>query len=289
MDARGGGAKVDTTAGSSGCSGGSVVPVANGSGGGSGPCTISYNGRQYPCTDPKYGWWYAAEQCYVQQLTPQQAADVAPGRGGTVIHAPGGDVEPELAPDTVPYWCTSPDNWTFRQVVGLPPGTTGPAAPVVDPAVLAQQAVDSMGLRPPAIGTTPPAGSPEPGLVGLPTWMWVAEPGPTTWGPVTATAAAAGVTVTATAKVSSVSWDMGDGSTVQCGAGTPYQRSYGDAPSPTCGHRYTAPGTHTITATTNWVVDWTASTGANGTIAIPLNATSQIDLAEAYALVARQG
>lgn len=59
-------------------------------------------------------------------------------------------------------------------------------------------------------------------VVGMPMWMW-ADPSPTTFGPLSASATAGGVTVTATAKVTTVRWAMGDGTTVTChGPGTPY-------------------------------------------------------------------
>lgn len=45
-----------------------------------------------------------------------------------------------------------------------------PAAPAVDPAVLAQQAVDEMLLRGPEIGITPKPGG--KGVVGMPVYMW---------------------------------------------------------------------------------------------------------------------
>ncbi|GHJ97725.1 hypothetical protein SNE510_72440 [Streptomyces sp. NE5-10] len=78
-------------------------------------------------------------------------------------------------------------------------------------------------------------------LIGMPMWLW-ATPTPSTFGPVSASASAGAVTVTATAKVTSVRWVMGDGTTVTCaGPGTPYKTGYGATDSPTCGHRYTRP------------------------------------------------
>ena len=72
------------------------------------------------------------------------------------------------------------------------------------------------------------------------------------------------VTVTLTAKVDHVIWSLGDGTTVTCtGAGTPYQDSFGAAPSPTCGHMYRKPSTalpgggYPVSATAVWEVDWT--------------------------------
>lgn len=85
-------------------------------------------------------------------------------------------------------------------------------------------------------------------------WLWVRQ-GPTTYGPATAT-------------VTSMSWAMGDGSTVTCaGPGTPYQGSVGMADSPDGGHRYTQtsinePGErYPLTATSTWTVTWQVTGG----------------------------
>ncbi|MFG2753934.1 ATP/GTP-binding protein [Streptomyces xanthophaeus] len=139
-----------------------------------------------------------------------------------------------------------------------------PPAVAVDPAVLAQQAVDSMLLAGPAIASPRAEGR---YTVGVPMWLWVGQ-SPTTWGPNTASASAGGITVTATAKVSSVVWSMGDGSSVTCsGPGTPYAASRGMSPSPDCGHLYRttsagqAGGTYKGTATSTWSVDWSVTGG----------------------------
>ncbi|MFD9545457.1 ATP/GTP-binding protein [Streptomyces sp. NPDC060022] len=101
-------------------------------------------------------------------------------------------------------------------------------------------------------------------VVGTPMWLW-ADPSPTTFGPASASATAGGVTVTATAKVTTVRWAMGDGTTVTChGPGTPYAKSRGATPSPDCGHFYKVPsseqagGRYKGTATATWTVTWTA-------------------------------
>ncbi|MFF3934125.1 ATP/GTP-binding protein [Streptomyces hirsutus] len=145
-----------------------------------------------------------------------------------------------------------------------PPG--GGGAPVIDPAVVARQAVDKMLLRGPQIGITPkPDGK---GVVGLPVYMWTAT-GPETYGPNVASASIGPVSVTATARVSKIVWNMGDGTTVTCTTpGTPYKAEYGKRPSPDCGHRYTAPssttptGKYHVTATSTWSIDWQVTGGA---------------------------
>ncbi|MGW2897489.1 ATP/GTP-binding protein [Streptomyces sp. NPDC001212] len=134
-----------------------------------------------------------------------------------------------------------------------------PPQETVDPAVLAQRAVDSMTLLGPDIASPRAAGK---YTVGVPMWMWVNQSA-TTYGPNTASATAGGVTVTATAEVSKIVWTMGDGASVTCtGPGTPYTSSEGMAQSPTCGHVYskTSAGAQNskfpVTATSTWTINW---------------------------------
>ncbi|MFE6894801.1 ATP/GTP-binding protein [Streptomyces sp. NPDC057694] len=155
-------------------------------------------------------------------------------------------------------------NTVVRMVWAADPPDDG-----VDPAQLAQQAVDSMKLDGPDIDINPKPGG--RGLVGMPVWMAV-EPSATTFGPNTASASAGGVTVTATAKVSKIVWSMGDGTSVTCnGPGSVYHKSYGMKRSPDCGHIYrtsstdAAGGTFAVTATATWNINWQATgLAANG-------------------------
>ncbi|MFF0629922.1 ATP/GTP-binding protein [Streptomyces sp. NPDC004296] len=162
-----------------------------------------------------------------------------------------------------------------------------PPANGVDPAVLAQRAVDNMVLRGPAIGITPKPGG--RGVVGMPVYMWTKR-NAETYGPNTASASAGGTTVTATAKVTKIVWSMGDGNSVTCTtAGTPYQASRGKAPSPDCGYRYTQPstsqpsGTYHVTATSTWTVDWTGG-GQNGQLTQTRDNAVDINVGEVQVL-----
>ncbi|WP_159007162.1 ATP/GTP-binding protein [Streptomyces sp. NRRL S-813] len=150
-------------------------------------------------------------------------------------------------------------------VVWIPDGQNQPAAPQIDPEVLARRAVDSMKLVGPKVAN-PKAGGKY--VVGMPTWMWVDQT-LTTYGPNSATATAGGVTVTATAEVSSISWDMGDGTpSVVCdGPGTKYTPSMGKTQSPDCGHVYDKASTDETggkfhgTAKATWTVNWQVTGG----------------------------
>jgi len=196
-----------------------------------------------------------------------------PGDGGAVY----GCYQPLPIDIDVYVWLATPPT----------PSGAGPS-----PRQVAQLAVDSMNLHSIAIGIVPEPGPGSVGIVGMPVWMWAANPGPGTTGPVTASASAGGITVTATARISTITWDMGDGSTVVCrGAGTPYNARYGRAQSPDCGHVYTTsssgkPGdTFTVTATSDWVITW-AGAGQTGTIRLGgLTESAQIAVGEVQVLV----
>jgi hypothetical protein len=171
---------------------------------------------------------------------------------------------------------------------------------VVDPAVLAQEAVAAMGLRAPSIGMT--GGSPPDGMqiVGIPAWMWAADPGESTTpgvagvAQITRSASAGGVTVTATGRLDRTEWSMGDGLTETCSgekaAGTPYEGRYDKLPSPTCGHTYSRtsigqPGeAFTVVVTAYWVVEWSGG-GQSGTINVQRSRNISKQVGELQAIV----
>jgi hypothetical protein len=184
------------------------------------------------------------------------------------------------------YTCASPDVYTALWLANPPDvAAQGPT-----PRELAQRAVEQMNLRAIDIGIAPrPDGV---GLVGVPVWLWVDNPTPSTFGPETESASAGRVTVTATARVHRLTWDMGDGTTIECtSAGTPYQEPFGFEESPDCGHSYTAEShgqagdKYTVTATSDWVVEWEGA-GQTGTITLDgLVAQVELTVAEAQVLV----
>ncbi|MGW0876586.1 ATP/GTP-binding protein [Streptomyces sp. NPDC002740] len=193
---------------------------------------------------------------YVHELlSPQPAA----GSLGWEGHTPG---EGAVYKQTCHY-LDALNTVVRNQWLADPP----PAAAAVDPAVLAQRAVDTMKLTGPDIASPRPTGE---YLVGMPMWMWVHQ-SPTTYGPNTASASAGGVGVTATAKVSRIVWAMDDGAVVTChGPGTPHTAAADKSDSPTCGHTYSRTsadqpgGRYRVTATSTWTIDWQVTTGGGG-------------------------
>jgi hypothetical protein len=232
-------------------------------------CVSSYSGKEMPCRESG-SWWSNDRDCYVSLADPQP---------------PKSDPQWEGHRTGAIYECYSPAlvgtrMYTFWSAAS----PAGPAAPP-DPRAVALQAIATMRLRAIGIGIVPEARAGSIGIVGLPTWMWVANPGQHTWGPITRTASSAGYSVTATAKVQRVVWAMGDGNTVTCTQrGTPYADSFGKSSSPDCGHIYTRQGTYTVRATSYWLVSW-AGIGQSGTIPLDFTRTAVITMGEAQVLI----
>ena len=147
---------------------------------------------------------------------------------------------------------------------------------------IARTLLARLQLQPPKLGWTPTTAG-AMGSVGVPTWLWVAEPGRLTWGP--ATISAAGVSLTARAE--SVTWSMGNGDEVRCAnKGTPWRKGMGAEPSPTCGYLYERQGTYRVTATVHWVARWSGY-GRSGTIPLSLSQERTLEVGEIQVIVNR--
>lgn len=242
-------------------------PAPQGAGGsGSGPQKCMYDGKEISCTAPgnKNQAYFSSDlnfYCSFQDPGP------TPGTGIFSCYPPGS--RPERG---------------STQILPL----SGPGAPAVppppDPRVLAQQAISQMGLRHIAIGMAPPPGAGKVGVIGLPTWMWVADPGAQTTGPQTQSASQSGYTVTATATLNDITWSMGDGGSVVChGAGTAYSAAQGSRPSPDCGYTFTKSGDFTVTATSHWNVAW-SGIGQSGVIPLTFTSSTQVTEVELQAI-----
>ena len=243
-------------------------------GGGDGaPACIGYGGRTTPCSDPFWGTWSNALQCYLKRDDPQPPASDSVWEG----NYPRGAV----------YFCYSGS--TTDQSMWLP---QGPEVQM-SPEQAARIVVRRMDLRAASIGIVPEDKPGSIGAVGAPVYMWT-DRGPATFGPQVLTGSAGGVTITATAKVDRIVWDMGDGASVTCRTpGTPYQDRYGFSMSPDCGHRYSRtsagkPGNaYPVTATSFWLIDWTGPGGSSGQIPLTLSSSTAIQVGELQALVTR--
>lgn len=142
------------------------------------------------------------------------------------------------------------------------------------PEQIARSLIARIQLKPIEIGLTP-RGVDAMTVVGMPVWLWVDDPSRTTWGPATITAGG----MSLTAEVRSVTWEMGDGTTLKCGKGTEWRRGMGAKPSPTCGHTYEKQGRYTIRARSHWVASWTGY-GQSGTIPVTMSASRRLDVGE---------
>lgn len=232
------------------------VPAAADHAFGHPPCL--YDGVPRPCQAGD-GLWSNADSCYMHGPPQPEPPASYEGWAG---QWPRGHVYwawcPESLPwppkyDAYPPWGSMPgegdDNWG--------PLWSGPRGPT--PEELAAMAIADLlaQMEPPAVDSAPPPGA--FGFVGLTMWLW-ADPSPTTWGPLTATASGGGITVTATAQVEDITYTLGDGQSIVCDEGTPY--TGGDHASPDCGYVYATtsadqPGEeYTITGTARWVITW---------------------------------
>lgn len=181
------------------------------------------------------------------------------------------------------YQCSG-EGWRdalYRPPIWIPDGQQ----PALSPEQLAQQAYSQLRLPSPQIHASPA----ETQLVNLPTWLWM---DPAQWRPQPATASVPGVSVTATAVPNSVTWSMGDGSTVTCpGAGTPFPSGADPrSASPDCGHTYhqTSQGkpgnSYPVAAEVSWTVTWSGA-GTGGTFPnLTTTSSATFAVAESQAL-----
>lgn len=145
---------------------------------------------------------------------------------------------------------------------------------------MARRAVEEMVLKAPDIGMAPPSGS--MGLVGMDVWFWN-NVNDHTWGPIERTVSAGAVTVTATANVRTIDWDLGNGDSISCDEGTPYE----DGAASDCTYAYDEPSDgYAVTATSHWVVEWTSNVGIEGEITLDLESEAVIAVTEAKQVLA---
>ena len=138
----------------------------------------------------------------------------------------------------------------------------------------------------PGIGPSPELNRWKMAAVGYPLWLWA--DGPTHVGPVSDSVG--GLTVSLEAKVTKVTFRMGDGKTVSCaGRAQKWTRAVKPgAKSPSCGHSYTKPslpeGSYRVAAIANWAVTWTVN-DESGVINVPAVDTAELPVGELQVLV----
>ena len=166
-------------------------------------------------------------------------------------------------------------------VVFVPDGAPPPGGQiVVDPQVIAADLRAELAVPVPS-----PRVNPDLPIVNLPTWLWVE--GPTA--DLSASDAVFGVTATVAAELSSVTWDLGDGSPpVRCsGPGVAWRPGLAEGASD-CTHTFVrssagrpvgASGDPSFAGrvTASWQVSWSSSTGASGVLP-PLTRTETFDV-----------
>ncbi len=162
------------------------------------------------------------------------------------------------------------------------------AQPRITPAQAGAIAVARLKLPTvaPGIGPSPELNRWKMAAVGYPLWLWA--DGPTQVGPVSDSAG--GLNVSLEAKVTKVTFRMGDGQSVSCtGGGREWTRAVKPGTkSPSCGYAYTRPslpkGKYTVAAISNWAVTWT-SNNQSGVIDVPAVDTVQLPVGELQVLV----
>lgn len=258
--------------GASGGGGGESNP------GGSGGRTCSFAGEEIACRTA-YGTWSGAAQGWCRIKEPQP---------------PLTDASWEANSDGAIYTCIRPNGslvpdpgMVFTRWLPAPPDPVTQA----DAEAAARRVLASIGLEAIDLGMQPRGDTTERiGFVGWETWLWADSPSDKQWGPVTASATDSGIAVTLTAGASRVQWDMGDGETVSCGRGTAWSsaRTQGgkNVASPDCGYVYLEDGRYTVTATSTWSVDWSA-TGFTGTLPLQLSRSADVIVGELQSVSVR--
>lgn len=283
---------IDCSNSGGGGSGGGNGGGGNGGEGGGDSTTCTYRGQEVPCSTDDGVW---TGQCYAKAMDPQPPESSPWWDGnedGVIVECTPPAICSSLggglggcAPQI--YWAAGP------------PEATGPS-----PRELADRAVAQMQLTMGEIGSTPPSTEVKAdsmGVVGLPLWLWVANPAPNTTGPITESASGGAITVTATAELDRIEWTYTNRQTgavvhtLTCSgnnaSGTPWTastRGDGKRPSPTCGipgNQNSAAGRYTLTGTAHWVVEWNGG-GQSGTITVPAQSNSvPVDIGELQVLL----
>ena len=176
----------------------------------------------------------------------------------------------------------------YQLSMGVLNAAGGPPVIQVTPAQAGAVAVARLRIPTvaPGIGPSPDLNRWKIAAVGYPLWLWAN--GPTHVGPVSDSVA--GLSVSLEASVTSLTFRMGDGNTVNCqGDGDEWTEAVEPGTkAPSCGHTYAEPslpaGNYKVSAVTNWAVTWTAN-GQSGVINVPAVQTTELPVGELQVLV----
>lgn len=137
-------------------------------------------------------------------------------------------------------------------------GQVSVPAPPPDPAVLAEEAIDTLRLPFPQANYSPDP--PVEGLVNLQYWLWVDEE---QWRSLSESVTARQTTVTATVEPVEVVWDMGEGVEPCAGPGEVWREGLGQGAESECGYtyahtsRYEPGGIYDTSAVIRYEASWT--------------------------------
>lgn len=197
------------------------------------------SGGDSPCT-----WWVSIEDDFVFHIYETE---------GVTLHSATG------------RWFTRACERQAENGVMALDAAVLPEGGLVDPEALALQALESVTVPDPVIGTSPQAGSL---VVHVPTWLWVEGDW---WRGYEATARAGRVSSTVTADPVRAEWSMGDGSTVTCtGPGVEWAPGMPEDATD-CSHTYASSsdaepnGVFHLAVTVELEVGWSSNSGAGGT------------------------
>ena len=244
-----------------------------GTSGGGGPATctgnIDANGdgtgdgnQENPCTSD-LGVWFSDYGCYANQAT--------------------------LPPDAIEWRDNDPSEgsiWLCNNPLDGDPlyffVPSGQSPMLVDPAVLAQRALDRMQLATPTVHMAP-----QPPLltyVGLETWLWM-DPGQ--WDTLSLTVTAGPTSVTVTAEPARATWDLTAGSTTCTSPGRAWVRGMSSSEQTDCSYTFDQVSdsqpedAFPVTATLTYQVDWVC----NGACLTPDGTLGEVDGVPANAAI----
>lgn len=230
--------------------GGEASPGADPAVGGAGaaPCKAA-GGKEIPCSLNGLTW-FSAHTCYAGAITPPPPS--------TDPFWPAGQ-----GPDTgAQYHCQlQSDGSPFPDAALIFFVATGDAPVVlIDPAVMAQRALDKMQLATPNIHAAPQP--PAMTYVGLETWLWI---DPRQWKALELTVTAGATSVAVTAAPVHATWDLTTGSTTCTSAGRAWVDGMSNVEKTDCSYtwEHTSDGqpedAYPISSTLTYQVDWTCS------------------------------